>query len=222
MTIAGPAVDRAHRVDPPVHVVGLAAANGSRPVSGSVTENPESSPRLSPALGFVRPTFDQLYRDVRRWLPKDLRRLGVDRLDAEDVLHDVVLFAHRQLDDFDPSAARRHNDPARALRAWIYGIAWRQVDKRHKRASHRDRVAHGTHEAPSVEELAAAGDRRRILIAVLDKLKPLRAEVLILYAVRDMTMPEIARQLGLKENTVKSRDNPRPCRRAPGDPEATA
>jgi RNA polymerase sigma-70 factor (ECF subfamily) len=128
----------------------------------------------------------------------------VDRLDAEDVLHDVVLLAHRQLDHFDPSAARRHSDPARALRAWIYGIAWRQVDKRRKRAS-LDRLAQGPHEVPSVEELAAAGDRRRLLIAVLGKLQPRRAEVLILYALRDMTMPEIAQHLRLKENTVKSR-----------------
>jgi RNA polymerase sigma-70 factor (ECF subfamily) len=166
-----------------------------------VIENRDSPP----ALCFVRPTFEQLYSDVRRWLPNDLRRLGLDRLDAEDLLHDVVMIAHRQMDRFDPNAGRRHDDPVRALRAWIYGIAWRQVDKRHKQASLRDPVAQGTHEAPSVEEAAAAGDRRRILIAVLDKLKPRRAEVLVLYAVRGMTMPEIARHLGLKENTVKSR-----------------
>jgi RNA polymerase sigma-70 factor (ECF subfamily) len=173
-------------------------------VGRDVTENPESP---TPAPCFVRPTFEQLYRDVRQWLPHHLRKLGVDRLDAEDLVHDVVMIVHRQLDRFDPTAARWRNDPARALRAWIYGIAWRQLAKRHKRASLRERVARGTHHASSVEELAAAGDRRRILIAVLDKLKPRRAEVLILYAVRDMTMPEIARQLGLKENTVKSRIN---------------
>jgi RNA polymerase sigma-70 factor (ECF subfamily) len=162
-----------------------------------------SSP--SPAPGFVRPTFEQLYRDVCRWLPDDLRRLHVDPSDAEDLLHDVVMIAHRQLDRFDPAAARWRKDPACALQAWIYGIAWRQLAKRHKRASLGERVAQGTHPASSAEELAAAGDRRRILIAVLSRLKPRRAEVLILYALRDMTMPEIARHLRLKENTVKSR-----------------
>ena len=157
------------------------------------------------ASSFVRPTFEQLYSDVRRWLPNNLRRLGVDRFDAEDLLHDVVMIAHRQLDRFDPSATRRHNDPARALQAWIYGIAWRQVDKRHKRASLRDPVARGTHEAPSAEHVAAAGERRRILLGVLAKIKPTRAEVLVLHELLDMATPEIARHLGIKENTVKSR-----------------
>jgi RNA polymerase sigma factor (sigma-70 family) len=168
-------------------------------------EGSESHDGPMPAPCFVRPTFEQLYGEVCRWLPSELRRLGVQRLDAEDILHDVTLLAYRQLNHFDPSAARRHDDPARALRAWIYGIAWRQLAKRNKRASYRNRVGQGTHETPRADELAAAGDRRRILIAVLDKLKPQRAEVLILYAVRDMTMPEIARQLRLNENTVKSR-----------------
>jgi RNA polymerase sigma factor (sigma-70 family) len=157
---------------------------------------------LAKLLGVTRE--EALARAFTSGLPAEEARLaGVMGLPG--VLHDVVLLAHRQLDLFDPSAARRHTDPARALRAWIYGIAWRQVDKRHKRVSLRDRIAHSTDEAPSVEELATAGDRRRILIAVLGRLNPRRAEVLILYALRDMTMPEIARYLGLKENTVKSR-----------------
>jgi RNA polymerase sigma-70 factor (ECF subfamily) len=173
--------------------------------------NESSIAEAARPAAFVCPTFEQLYTSARGWLPAELRKLGV-LVDVEDLVHDVVIIAHRRLGHFDPSKHRgEHDDPAHVLRVWMRGIAWHRVAKRHE-ASHRTAallsradVAHVTPEEPSAEHVAAAGERRRILLGVLAKMKPRRAEVLMLHALLDMTTPEIARHLGLKENTVKSR-----------------
>lgn len=165
---------------------------------------------VSPAA-FVRPTFEQLYTSARGWLPAELRRLGVI-VDVEDLVHDVVLIAYRRLERFDPSKHRgERDDPADVLRAWMRGIVRRRVAKRHEASrriaalASRAAVAHVPHEEQSAEHVAAAGERRRILLGVLAKIKPTRAEVLVLHELLDMATPEIARHLGIKENTVKSR-----------------
>jgi RNA polymerase sigma factor (sigma-70 family) len=171
---------------------------------------PESPPR-SPAPGFVRPTFEQLYASARLWLPNELRRRGV-RGDVEDLLHDVVMIAHRRLERFDPSKAHRgkHDDPVHALRAWMVGIAWHRVAKHHE-AVRRSAllgiasVTDMTYEQPTAEHAAAAGERRRILLDILATIKPARAEVIVLHVLFEMSTPDIARQLALNENTVKSR-----------------
>lgn len=203
--------------DPPSGggTLGSAPAKGKRPGGSSVIVDPSSSPASSPSPGFVRPTFEQLYASVRRWLPHELRRLGAPDADAEDLLHDVVLIAHRGLDHFHPSAARRaeHDAPVHALRAWILGIAWRQVTKRNRKArvcatalqEVSSRVALRARAAPSAEHALAANDRRRILIGVLARLMPCRADVLVLAYVAEMSALEIAQELGMNLNTVKSR-----------------
>jgi RNA polymerase sigma factor (sigma-70 family) len=173
--------------------------------------NESSIAEAARPAAFVCPTFEQLYTSARGWLPAELRKLGV-LVDVEDLVHDVVIIAHRRLGHFDPSKHRgEHDHPADALQAWMRGIAWRRVAKRNE-ASHRTAallgradVAHVTPEEPSAEHVAAAGERRRILLGVLAKMKPRRAEVLVLHELLDMATPEIARHLGIKENTVKSR-----------------
>jgi RNA polymerase sigma factor (sigma-70 family) len=165
----------------------------------------------APPTTFVRPTFEQLYTIARGWLPAELRRLGV-LVDVEDLLHDVVIIAHRRLEHFDPSRHRgEDDDPAHVLRAWMRGIAWHRVAKRNEASRRtaalpsRADVAHIPGEEQSAEHVAAAGERRRILLGVLAKIKPTRAEVLVLHELLDMATPEIARHLGINENTVKSR-----------------
>jgi RNA polymerase sigma-70 factor (ECF subfamily) len=168
-------------------------------------ENP-ITPTARPAT-FVRPTFEELYRSVRELLPDELGRLGV-RVDVEDVVHDVVILAYRRLEDFDP---HQTSHPRLALRAWIRAIAWYHIVKRDKRARHYSALldsvtrASRMEEPPTAEDIAAAAERHSILVNVLAKLKPLRAEVFILHAVFELSVQDIACKLGLNKNTVKSR-----------------
>jgi len=125
---------------------------------------PESPPSsLAPA--FKRPTFEQLYRSARRWLPHELRRLGVAGADVEDVLHDVVLHIHRGLDHFDPKRHQHDADLAGVLRAWILTIARRVVVKDREKAWHRAELG-----------------RVHAAEAALERVEPLSAEDLVLAA----------------------------------------
>jgi len=58
---------------------------------------------------------------------------------------------------------------------------------------------------PGPEALVRDAERRHILAGVLREIRPERAEVLIAHLPGGLSVPEIARQLGLNENTVKSR-----------------
>jgi RNA polymerase sigma factor (sigma-70 family) len=173
--------------------------------------NRESPPSL-PAPAFERPTFEQVYASVRRCL-------GVN-VDAEDLVQEVVMIAYRGLEHFHPSTAHgaKPSDLAATLRAWILGIAWRHVSKRQRQVLRRSTVqldsvmvGEPVEEGPSGEDIATAAERRGILAAVLAKLKPARAEVLIMHTVLEMSAPDIARNLGVNENTVKSRINRARC-----------
>jgi RNA polymerase sigma-70 factor (ECF subfamily) len=183
-----------------------------------MTDARSSPPASSPAPRFERPSFEQLYASARTWL----RGFGPSGVDAEDLLHDVMLIAHRELDRFHPrpSGAGGHDDSAGALRAWIVGIAWRLLARRQRKVfrravvlrENRADIAHAAHGVPSAEHgvtaaeyVVAASDRRRILIAILATVPRCRAEVLVLHELAEMSAPEIAQTLGLNENTVKSR-----------------
>jgi RNA polymerase sigma factor (sigma-70 family) len=169
----------------------------------------------SDAAGGAGPTFEDLYRLARSYLPEALRLLRVPPGDVDDLIHDVVLIARRGLDRFEPRCGRRGEvDASRSLKAWLSVIAWRQVVKRSRRAHRRFELLQGegplpfplaVDEAPSSEHVVSEAQRRRILARVLAHLGPDRAEVLIMHAVLEMSASDVARELGLKENTVKSR-----------------
>jgi RNA polymerase sigma-70 factor (ECF subfamily) len=161
------------------------------------------------------PSFEVLYAVARSYLPEALRLLKVPPDDVDDLIHDIVIIAHRGLDHYEPRASGgEHADPGRMLRAWLSGIAWRQVSKRRRLAYRRFELPDGDRrdlpvntpdETPSSEQIAAETERRRILGRVLQQIPAERAEVLIMHTFLEMSAPDIARELGLNENTVKSR-----------------
>ncbi len=161
------------------------------------------------------PSFESLYAVARSHLPERLRLLGVPPEDIADVVHEVVLIARRNVGRFyTPAPERGGLDACGALEAWLFGIAWRYVNKRrfkaHRRYERPSGDAGNLHttavdEAPDAEQLAADAQRRVVLGSILDKLRPERAEVLILHTVGEMSVPEIADRLSVNENTVKSR-----------------
>lgn len=160
-----------------------------------------------------RPTFDELYALARRHLPQPLLKLGALPGDVDDIVHEVVLIAHGKLDTFVP-AAEDPSDPQRSLRAWLFGIAWRYVSRHRARAHRRLEIPIGgaaslaaseTGDAPCSLRLAADAQRRVLLMRVLAKLTPTRAEVLVMHCAFEMPLPEISSELGVNENTLKSR-----------------
>jgi RNA polymerase sigma factor (sigma-70 family) len=158
----------------------------------------------APAGTDQRPTFAELYVTARKYLlPRRRYFFSVDRADLEDLVHDTVLVANQIVDRYEvrPGANRES-----ALGRWLFVIAW-HLAARHsaRRALHRALPPAPSFVGPDPEALAVLAQRRRLLVRVLRGVRAERARVLILHEGGDLSAPEIARALGIKENTVKSR-----------------
>lgn len=112
--------------------------------------------------------------------------------------------------------SRRRYDPAYpSAKPWLFGIAsnlvngyWRRRArelKAYKRASRMESVDE-EFEDDIVRRLAAQAERPRIASAVL-RLRREEAEVVLLFALENLSYAEIAQALSIPEGTVRSRLN---------------
>jgi RNA polymerase sigma-70 factor (ECF subfamily) len=207
--IPGP-VDNESPVPLHVEAANDLSTTALRPAETVTMGDPQTPP---PVEG--PPSFELLYAVARTYLPDTLRLLRVPPGDIDDIVQDAVLVAMQGLPRFAPRAGPGGGPPdaRRSLRAWLSAIAWRLASRRRGRAYRRFELPLGdpadlagaAEGSPSSEQLAAAEQRRRILAGVVDTLRPERAEVLLMHAFLDMSVPDIAEELGLNPNTVKSR-----------------
>lgn len=129
---------------------------------------------------------------VHRYLA---RRLGAS--DADEITNDVFLTAYRLADRF-------HSD-ADSARPWLLGIATNLAHTRRRREARHLRHLASTGVDPA-DAAAPAKDLDGLeprLAASLARMRPRHREVLFLAAVAELTVPEIAEALDVKEGTVK-------------------
>jgi RNA polymerase sigma-70 factor, ECF subfamily len=137
-------------------------------------------------------TLEDIYAAEFDYVWHTLRRLGVLDAEREDLAHDVFLVVHRRLSSYDP---------ARPLRPWLFGIAYRIVaDQRRLARVTREVVG----EAPEQAGPAPAHADRDLLVRALATLELVRRAVIILHEIDGQSIPEIARVLDLPENTLYS------------------
>lgn len=133
------------------------------------------------------------------YVMRTLRRLGVAPADVEDLAHDVFLAVHQRLDSYDP---------ARALRPWLFGFAFRVASHYRRKAGretaleHVERVADP---ADGPEALLDKESRRRLVLAGLDAIELSRRAVFVLHELDGVTCDEIARTLEIPLGTAYSR-----------------
>ena len=180
-----------------------------------------------------RPGFQHLYTTHLSFLRAALRWQGVARQDMEDVQQDVLLAIHRGLPQFLPSrgmgrgrrrrplSGRRLRLARRAgwspLKAWIYGIVWRQASHYHQRAHRAHEVAaepdavralaegRQRGQAGAREQAAARAERAAILAELIAKLRPERRLVLVLCDVLGIGAREVSCALELPLSTAQTR-----------------
>jgi len=143
--------------------------------------------------------FRDLYEAELAYVARTLRRLGVADADVEDVAHDVFATAYRRRDE---------RDPARPVRPWLFGIAYRVVANYRHRA-HRTREVSMDVETPdpgpTPAEAMARHELARRLLEALAALDLEHRAVAILFDLEGMPAPAIAESLGIPINTVYSR-----------------
>lgn len=155
--------------------------------------SPSPSSPHAPEIGAV---FDEHFDYV--W--NTLRRLGIRESDLEDLSHEVFLKVHTRLD---------HYDPARPMRPWLFGFAYRVAADHRRLARHRLEVLGAPVEAvdPMVpaDERIEADEDRALVEAALAELELERRAVLVLHDVEEVPVPAIAEELGIPVNTAYSR-----------------
>jgi RNA polymerase sigma-70 factor (ECF subfamily) len=129
-----------------------------------------------------------------------LRRLGVRTSDLEDLTQDVFLHAQRRLKEYDP---------ARPVRPWLFGFAYR-IASQHRRRAHHRREIQGepdAAEAPGAraDELIEAREDRTLVLRALDAIELERRAVFVLHEIDEVAMADIATTLGIPVNTAYSR-----------------
>ncbi len=147
-----------------------------------------------------RPEFGALFAAHFDYVWHALRRLGVREADLEDVTHDVFLVVFKKLDRYDP---------ARPLRPWLFGFAFRMASDYRDLARHRFEVAvEGAErhdDEPNALEHALRNEALEHARVALATLELERRAVFILHELDECPMPEVARALGIPLNTAYSR-----------------
>jgi RNA polymerase sigma-70 factor (ECF subfamily) len=122
------------------------------------------------------------------------------RQDAEDVAQDALVRAHAQYGQLRDREC---------FRAWVVRIAWRlALDRRRsgKRRERREQAVVAVSESTSTpEDLAVARERQDRLWRAMDELPEKLRIVMVLAAIREHEMAEVALLLELPIGTVKSR-----------------
>lgn len=149
----------------------------------------------------VRPSFDAVFQEHFSYVWNTLRRLGVREADAQDQAQEVFLLVYELLDDYDP---------ARPIRPWLFGIAYRFACRYRALARHRREVSEeGAPEpvdpsAPADRSLEIA-ERQALVLRALDTIELGRRAVFVMNVIDERPMPEVAEALQLPLNTAYSR-----------------
>jgi RNA polymerase sigma-70 factor (ECF subfamily) len=152
------------------------------------------------AVGTRASTFEEVYDTYFDFVWRNLRRLGVDESSVDDAAHDVFIVVYRQFSGFD----------GRNYKGWLFAISQR-VAWHYRRSAARRRLkqvndaedcpAHGSGPDSSHERKEALAIVHHLLLQLSED----RRAVFVLSELEQMSVPEIARMLGLPLNTAYSR-----------------
>ena len=130
------------------------------------------------------------------------RRMGLPEAQAQENAQETFAIAARKLDRIEHGRER----------AYLLGVAVRLAVNARRRVAQRlqqvafDRADHETADStPLAEELLEQKQQRAILDRILESMSDAFRQVLTLYEVEELTLPEIAIALEIPEGTAASR-----------------
>lgn len=140
-----------------------------------------------------RTVYERHVGAVRGYL---IGRVGPDVVD--DLVSETFTAAWRSVDRFEPTAS--------SARPWLYGIATNVVG-RHREHEQRwiERHARAAEAAPRVASEPTAYELDPALAQAIGALSPVLRDVLLLCALGELSLAEVARTLELRQSTVRVR-----------------
>lgn len=138
------------------------------------------------------------YQRELDYLMRTLRRLGIAPGDVEDLAHEVFLVLRRTWHEYDPT---------RALKPYLFGIAFR-VAASHRRRYWREvpfAVVDGLDHAPCPDQAFESNQARALVLAALQRIPLPRRVVLVMHDLDEIPVQEVAATLAIPLFTVYSR-----------------
>ena len=144
--------------------------------------------------------FELLFDSHRTMLTRTAYLVTRDRESVQDVMQETLIQIWRDLPSYRPFGS---------FRAWVLKILLNKARKHYRRKSLEtidlDAAAGVPDNGQSPEEAAERQAEAHCMRLALGKLSENHREVLVLRYYSELTVPEIARALNLREGTVKSR-----------------
>jgi RNA polymerase sigma-70 factor (ECF subfamily) len=146
-----------------------------------------------------------LYRTHLGFVWRNLRRLGVPELSAEDAAQDVFIVVHRRWDSYDARWS--------SVETWLFGIVLR-VARNYRRAARRRQGRFDANtDAEEVlqrvatprstpDEIAESRQAAALLERMLTQLSDKKRAMLVMVDIEEMSVPEAAQALGVNVNTA--------------------
>lgn len=141
---------------------------------------------------------------MERYLPYvsavvwNILRFSMSAEDAEEVVSDVFLAAWRQAEDLKPGH----------VKAWLGAVARNQAKNKLRQRGLTLPLEDDALEIPGLEDPAGEIQRleeRRLVRQAVDGLSPQDREIFLRHYYYAQTVKEVARQMDMKEGTVKTR-----------------
>jgi RNA polymerase sigma-70 factor (ECF subfamily) len=145
--------------------------------------------------------FEEIYRTHSGRLYSLACRMVGNPTEAEDLLQDIFLAAHRKLDGFRGESA---------LGTWLYRLATNQcLDHLRSRAARTDQVTDALDDEPSLSDVRSRGIAERTVAKMdleraLAKLPEGARAAFVLHDIQGLEHREVADALGIAEGTSKS------------------
>jgi RNA polymerase sigma-70 factor, ECF subfamily len=144
--------------------------------------------------------FRTLFETEFRFVVRTLSYLGIRSNDVRDVAHDVFLHVFRHLADYDP---------ARPIRPWLFGFAYRIARDFRQLARHRHESRFGVAESidptPMADDVLIHSQSVDLALSALDQLDEDERSIFVAHYLDELPIPEVATILGVPLNTAYTR-----------------
>ncbi len=172
--------------------------DGSGALPARMSQMPSVAHVLERPAAAAAPTFDEVYATHVTFVWRVLRTFGLAGAQLEDAVQDVFLVVHRRLPEWEGRAA---------ITTWLFAIA-RRVASSHRRRGGGDRTEALVDEPAGGDDTFAAMSRAQAAAMVFQILQQLDEDKRVVFALvelEQLSVPEVARMLGLNLNTAYSR-----------------
>jgi RNA polymerase sigma-70 factor (ECF subfamily) len=141
----------------------------------------------------VPESFDEFYRGSRHRVGTFLYSVCGDRAEAQDAAQEAYARAWQRW-----STVSTYDDPE----AWVRTVGYRLVLNRWRKARNR-LIAHRRH--GPVPDTAPPSDDVVALVGALRQLPPDQRHAITLHHLLDLSVADVAREIGVSANTIKAR-----------------